>query len=99
MHLRDGCPFLPYAGRPIGGRSRIDGVQGSKIEVRAPSNEVLGNLWQVLWLDKTIRGAIVDAWRDIAQTFSVALGDTAALRHLVLLGESVPATTHASDMG
>jgi hypothetical protein len=89
-HLRDGCPHLPHSGRPTA-QPPILGVGGVTVDVRVPSSSVVGNLWQVLYLDTTIRDAVTTARSEIARQFSAVLGRAACVRDLSMLGQFVPA--------
>jgi hypothetical protein len=88
-HLRDGCPHLPFSGRPTG---TIPGDLNSRpIEARVIPTQVAGNLWQVLALDAGVRSAIKDARAQVVQNLSHIAGEPARVRHLHQLGEAVPA--------
>lgn len=90
IHLRDGCPHLPFSGRPTNQPAVAD-ADGSVVELRTPSSAVAGNLWQVLLLDPAISRAISSARGDIVRRLSDALKRPACVRDLHLLGPCVPA--------
>ena len=87
IHLRDGCPFLPCAGRST---DRVAADQGGRpIELRVPMSTVTGNLWQVLMLDRGIADAAQAARLAIPKRLSEALHRPACVRDVALLGASV----------
>lgn len=90
IHLRDGCPYLPYSGRPTG-QAPIPCVEGGEIEVRVSAAEVVGSLWGVLVMDATIHAAVAAAPHDIAQRLGAALQREALISDLHLLGSTVSA--------
>jgi hypothetical protein len=101
IHLRDGCPMLPYSGRATD-KPAMFGVDGARIEIRVSSVFVPGNLWQVLYMDAAVRHAVDSSRLDIARRLTVALGRSARIADLSLLGPFVsadvtPGATVASD--
>lgn len=97
IHLRDGCPYLPYSGRPTD-QQPILGVDGTFVEVRVPSSAVLGNNWQVLCMDPAVCHAIAAARSEVARRLSATLGRAACIRDLCLLGRFVPALAKQGEM-
>lgn len=95
-HLRDGCPFLPFSGRPLA-QPVIVGLDGSPLQARVSSTVVKGNLWQVLWLDPTIRRTILEAWALVVHRLAAELGRPALAEDLCLLGGHVPVLTHNNE--
>jgi hypothetical protein len=90
IHLRDGCPHLPYSGRPTR-QPAVLGDDSTPVEIRVASSAVLGNYWQILCMDKKIRHVTAFAHGEIARRLSVHLGRPACVRDLALLGYFVPA--------
>lgn len=90
IHLRDGCPHFPYSGRATALPSILDPV-GSAIELRIPPTSVEGNLWQVLWLDREVRDALLSARLEITRQLAITLGRPARISDLSCLGKHVPA--------
>jgi hypothetical protein len=87
-HMRDGCPFAPFSGRPLG---TLTCANGHVIELRVPSRHVAGNAWQAFSIDSGVRSASLAAFGGIAESFSSHLGRQACIGDLPLLGTSVPA--------
>jgi hypothetical protein len=96
IHLRDGCPYLPYSGRPIQPETKPDACE-PQVNVRVPPMAIEGNLWQVLWLDHGIRTAIEWAREAVPLGLMHALGRRALVRDLMRLGTCVPATIFSSE--
>ena len=71
LHLRDGCPYLPFSGRPIGRPVLINSFESS-VEPRVLAVSIAGNLWQVLLVDRKIRYAISLARRRKQITLATA---------------------------
>lgn len=90
IHLRDGCPYLPFSGRPSS-EVPLVGSSGREIHVVTSPFEVRGNLWSVLALDSRICAAVAAARTDIARRLSFEIGRKADLRDLDLLGQDVAA--------
>jgi hypothetical protein len=88
-HLRDGCPHLPFSGRPNGIISGEGGM--AAVEARVLPTHVTGNLWQVLALDPAVRSAIRDGRRHIVARLTDAVGEPARVSHLPRLGAGVAA--------
>jgi hypothetical protein len=88
-HLRDGCPHLPFSGRPSG--LEVDSVVGAgRIELRVLSRHVVGNPWQGFYLDSSIRAAAAAVARAVASELARMLGRPACIADLGLLGSNVP---------
>lgn len=96
MHLRDGCPHLPFSAKPSGQPS-IPAANGTAVELRVPCNEVVGSLWQVVHVSEEARAATREARSAIARELSRALGREARLSDLSLLGPNVPALVRPGD--
>lgn len=90
IHLRDGCPYLPYSGVPTG-NSVTDAAGMNPVQLRMPSSAVLGHPWQVLCMDSGVAAALSHARSDIPRRLSDELGRPAQICDLPLLGEHVPA--------
>lgn len=85
MHLRDGFPFLPFAGRPTGHVSIEVGI-GEHIDVRVSSAHSPGNPWQVIQRDRAVGLAIRQARGEVGKALSRSLGRPATVADLQLLG-------------
>jgi len=96
IHLRDGCPHLPFSGRPTRHASVI-ADDGTCVDVRVPSSSVVGSLWHVLLLDAAVKTAVSSARTQIARTLSDVLGRPARVVDLSLLGASAPALINPGD--
>jgi hypothetical protein len=90
IHLRDGCPYLPFSGRRSD-QPPVVGANGGTIAVNSPPSELRGNLWSVLSLDSRVRAAVAAARSDVARRLSLELGRTACVRDLEYLGPDVSA--------
>ena len=90
IHLRDGCPHLAFSGRSTG-ESVLVGADSAKVELRMPTNLVLGNLWQVLAMDSPIAEAQKAARTDVIRNLRAAIGREPVIADLLLLGKNVPA--------
>ena len=95
MHLRDGCAFLPYAGRTTAIIPANAPDSDCPIEVRLSTTEVDGSLWQVLYLDHDVRRAVDAARANVPLRLQEVLGRVPSIRDLPLLGVGVPATLTA----
>lgn len=95
IHLRDGCPHLPFSGRPSG-ESRVGGTVGAGVEVRFPPTVAAGSLWQVLALDSSIRDAMRFARWTVATQLGESVGHPARVGDLATLGRDVPALIDTS---
>lgn len=89
IHLRDGCPGLPHAGRCIAQRTAILSPAGD-ISVRVPPTGFTGGVWEVLGRDRAFGFALQNARRDFVQRLSAALGHPATVQDMLVLGNSVP---------
>lgn len=89
VHLRDGCPFLPFSGRPVGDALVLNGG-ATVVERRVPSSAVTGNLWQVLLMDRGVKEAIEQGRRSILSLLRSALGRDPRVKDVPLLGADVP---------
>jgi len=87
IHLRDGCPYLPFSGRPVAPRSSV----GNGNVVSLSPTAVVGSLWQVLWLDCGIRDAITQGRQAVVRGFNELAGREATMQDLAMLGEEIPA--------
>ena len=95
IHLRDGCPFLPFTGRSTGQNITID-EPASAIEVRVPVYTVLGNLWQVLSMDAAVARAITAARTATIARLTNEVEHDASVRDLALLGQGIPAVMYSA---
>ena len=96
IHLRDGCPHLPFSGRPLDARDPLT-LALAPVGGRVLATETPGSLWQVLWLDSSIRRAIVEARCSVARSLAALLGRPALIRDLNLLGGSVAAVVRPGE--
>lgn len=90
LHLRDGCPYMAYSGRPTE-QAPMLGVDGVPVEARIMSSDTKGSLWQVVTMDSAVRAAVEAARREIPRRLEQVLGRPARVRDLPLLGRHVPA--------
>lgn len=88
VHLRDGCPGLPFAGRPHPMRTLIHSSLGP-VTICMPS-VVTGQLWQVLYRDRGVCWAMMVARRQLAERLSATLGRRAIVGDMPLLGPDIP---------
>lgn len=93
IHLRDGCPFLPYSARATGQTVSLE-ASGPDIELRVPTSTVPGNLWQVLCMDRGIAEEIAVGRAAIAARLSSELQRDACVRDLPLLGPGMSAVAY-----
>jgi hypothetical protein len=90
IHLRDGCPYMPHGGR--GTRRVAEGGDGPLgVEVRLGPRDAVGSLWQVMWIDRAIKGCIQEARQNAARALERELGRPARIYDLRLLGNAIPA--------
>ena len=96
LHLRDGCPLLPYTGRPTVDRLVLD-ADRMGLELRVPTTHILGHPWQVLCMNSGVREAATHALVEGIAEFCRRLGRVATVADLRLLGDhvSVPRTSSA----
>ena len=87
-HLRDVCPFLPFAGKQVG-QSLLFEEGSASIAVAAPVTAFRGGPWSTLALDSNLRFTIRMAHREIIDRFSAALGRPAVVEDLPRLGVSI----------
>jgi len=88
-HLRDVCPYLPHAGRKVEGRGSIATPTGS-VGVSFPVTAFGGGgPWKQLALDGSLDRAMMLGRLQVAQRFSIALGRSATVADLPLLGTDV----------
>lgn len=85
LHLRDGCPFLPYSGRPFHSVARQN--DAFEADVRLPSWLATGSIWQVLWLNDELRRAIRYGYRQILDTLTARLNRPPQIGDLLQFGE------------
>ena len=88
VHLRDACPFVPFASRPVWNRRSIPTDNGS-VGVSMPVTAFRGGLWGQLAIDSRLGHTIMAGKREIAQRFSTALGRPAIVADVPLLGTNV----------
>ena len=56
IHLRDICPYLPFAGRTVAtAASTMADRRGT--DLRILPTTITGNLWQAIWIDAAVRAA------------------------------------------
>ncbi len=85
LHLRDGCPFLPYSGRPL--RSVASPTGSVPADLRLPSWLAVGSIWQVLWLDDDVKQAIRSGYRRVLGVLAARLGRPPQIDDVSLFGE------------
>ncbi len=89
LHLRDGCPLLPYTGRPTVDRVVLD-ASGMGWELRVPVTHLLGHPWQVLCMNSEVREAATQTLLEGIAEFCQRLGRMATVADLRLLSDHVP---------
>jgi hypothetical protein len=85
MHLRDGCPFLPFAGKP----ARLTGPtspDGGSVEVRVRSSDVVGHPWQILMMDRKVKEAVRDAQHRAVAALQDLVGHVPTIADVAHLG-------------
>jgi hypothetical protein len=87
IHLRDGCPCLPFAGRRIQGLPTSIQTDHGSIPVRVPPAR--GGLWELVSTDPSVRNTILTARRELPRVFSAAIGRTATVNDIPMLGRDV----------
>jgi len=85
LHLRDGCPFLPFSGRATGALVHL---KSASLEVRVPSTRLNGHLWQVMYMDREVRAANDAMYAEIPKRLSEYLGRPAIVADLSLLSSA-----------
>jgi hypothetical protein len=90
-HMRDGCPHLPFSGRP----SHAPSATAVAVPRAIPSPSLPGSVWHAAALDAAIHTAIMTARRDAVRRLSEAVGRAALVNDLALLGNGVPALAAA----
>lgn len=98
LHLRDGCPLLPYTGRATGERVALGDGEGS-LERRVPTSAVPGHPWQVLCMNSAVRWAVSEAVADGCAYLGQHLGRTATVADLPLLGDHMSVTRGTKGVG
>jgi hypothetical protein len=88
MHLRDGFPFLPFAGRPTA-HAAIEVGSAFRLQVRTSSVHASGSPWQVLQHLGAVASAVKEARREVEAALTRHLGRPAIVADLPLLGAAV----------
>jgi hypothetical protein len=60
IHLRDGCPYLPFAGRTVA-TVASPAAERYGTDLRVLPATITANLWQAVWLDAPVRAATTAA--------------------------------------
>jgi hypothetical protein len=97
LHLRDGCPHLPYSGRPTE-QGVVHCGDGSFVDVRVPVATLVGHPWQILAMDARVREAVSRARYMIARQLSMHLGRDACVADLPILGVGVPVLVRPGEL-
>lgn len=95
VHLRDACPFLPFGGKEVLGRRRINTPAGV-VPISTPVTVFRGGPWAQLSIDSNLRHTIGAGTRLVARRLSAALGRPATVTDVPLLGRDVKLTLGAS---
>ena len=85
IHLRDACPYLPFAGRPSALHRAVQTPAGP-VQVRMPSLTRKSGLWAALLSEYDVLSACVRARSESAARISEAIGRPARVADLVLVG-------------
>jgi hypothetical protein len=88
LHLRDVCPYLPFAGRRVQGKDPVKTDHGP-VNVRVTPLAFRGGLWQVLASDRGVQRSVSSAKRALIQRFTDILGRPATVSDIPLLGAEV----------
>ena len=96
IHLRDGCPYLPFSGRPIE-QAKVALEDGIRVELRSSSAQIPGNLWQVLWLDSGLRKAVSNAVTQVVTAMTDCLNRQVCVADLPMLGHGVAAFVNRNE--
>lgn len=88
MHLRDGFPLLPFAGRPTA-HAAIEVGSLSLLQIRTSSVHASGSPWQVLQHLGVVAPVVKDARREVREALTRHLGRPAVVADLPLLGAAV----------
>jgi hypothetical protein len=93
IHLRDGCPGLPYAGRRVVNTPDIS-TEAGMVAQRASAIHFRGGIWGEVAKDRSVLNAMATARRDLATRLSAFLGRVATVSDLPLLGGGVTLFMH-----
>ncbi len=94
LHLRDGCPYLPFSGRRSPEMSSISSP--SAIELRTPATMLPGSVWHSLTVVRAVCDTMRGARHDILMSLETRLGRQPIIDDLTLLGSEVPAVIERS---
>lgn len=97
IHLRDGCPFLPFVGRQAD-HQPLANADGTQLGVRVHPRTRFGHMWYVLNLDSQVRQAIHFAYLDVATRLAEVLGRPATVGDLRFLGAAVCASVQPGQL-
>jgi hypothetical protein len=89
LHMRDGCPLLPYSGRRLGA-DRSLAVAGAELLMSVPPMYFRGGLWHELAQDRAAWSSIRQAWRLAGEGVSRELERKATVADIPLIGANVP---------
>jgi hypothetical protein len=95
LHLRDGCPYLPFAGRRVG--QVLDAGSDANLEVRIQPIDFPESPWHSLSVVRPITEAIASAKATILQGLTRSLDRPPVVQDLRILGAHVPALTRPSQ--
>jgi hypothetical protein len=96
LHLRDGCGFLPFAGRALKGET-VDAADGNRLDVRISVAGIPGHPWQVVCMDAGVRQAAQMGRRTVAAALTSQLGRPAQFADLRMLGPTVSAVVEPGE--
>lgn len=88
IHLRDGCPGLPRAGRRVAGVPPVR-IGSKLLEVRVPPAIVRGGLWDRAFSDRSVHQLLMEARKQLLSRFAQALGRPAIVSDIAQLGPDV----------
>jgi hypothetical protein len=88
IHMRDACPYVPFAGRRMTDGATVETARGIA-DVKAPSNAIKAGLWELVYRDYRVLQSVVAARGFVARLFDERLGREATVADVLALGENV----------
>jgi hypothetical protein len=88
IHLRDACPFLPFSGRRVLGRT-VDLSNGTALDCAYPAAQFRGAVWPILRQDPAVRHAMWSSYSTVLDRARAALGRPATVADIPLLGADI----------
>ena len=88
IHLRDACPFVPFASRPMWNKPAVPTANGV-VEVSMPVSAFRGGVWGQLTMAAGLEQTIMAARRKVVQRLAASLGRPSTVADIPLLGTNV----------